>query len=89
MTAKKVKVPAASAKVNDAQVAGAKAAAKTKVGGAKPVAPKVSKNASKVAVNDKNGEFIREYSSDVHGKDFLALAQEFAGKEEGRTVVES
>ena len=85
MTAKNVQVPARSAKINDAQVSGARARG-AKVGGVKPTATTL-KGAKSVVVNDKNGAFIREYSQEVHGADFLAHANEFASKEEGRSVV--
>lgn len=63
-----------------------------KVGAAAPVKPakvtKPSKNATAVSVLDKNGEVIRQYSQEKHGDSFLDHANEFAGKEEGRKVVE-
>lgn len=58
----------------------AKAAAE--VGGTPP-----TKSATLVDVLDKNGAFIRTYSVKVHGEDFRELAEEFAGKVEGRKVV--
>ena len=39
-----------------------------------------------VKVLDGNGELIRKYSLSVHGEAFRDLANEFAGKEEGRVV---
>lgn len=39
-----------------------------------------------VTVKDRNGEVIRSYSLEVHGETFRDLADEFAGKEEGRVV---
>jgi hypothetical protein len=51
------------------------------LGGKKP-----AKNASVCDVVDANG-VIRSYSVKVHGDDFLKLAEEFAGKVDGRKVV--
>lgn len=46
----------------------------------------VVSNAEVVNVLDGNGAFIRKYSLSVHGETFRDLANEFAGKEEGRVV---
>ena len=51
------------------------------VGGKAP-----AKNADAVSVADANG-IIRTYSKREHGEDFRELAEEFAGKQEGRKVV--
>lgn len=50
--------------------------------------PDEEDNTESVAVNvvDSNG-VIRTYSEKEHGKNFLDLANEFAGKVEGRKVV--
>lgn len=45
--------------------------------------------AEKVSVLDGNGSLIRHYSLKVHGETFRDLANEFAGKEEGRVVVDA
>lgn len=40
-----------------------------------------------VSVYQKStGQFIRTYSKEVHGKNYKDLAEEFAGKVEGREV---
>ena len=39
-----------------------------------------------VSVFAPDGGFIRSYSEETHGKNFEELANEFASKEEGRTV---
>jgi hypothetical protein len=46
---------------------------------------------AKVAVDvvDKEGAVVRTYTAKQHGKDFKDLADEFAGKVEGRKVVAS
>lgn len=47
-------------------------------------APK-GKTKGAVSVFAPNGDFIREYSAEVHGKDFADLAKQFATKK-GYTV---
>ena len=47
---------------------------------------KTKTEAEKVSVKDSNGALIRHYSLKVHGETFRDLANEFAGKEEGRVV---
>ena len=37
-------------------------------------------NEDEASVYKENGEFVRAYSKEVHGKDFKKLAKEFAGK---------
>lgn len=44
------------------------------------------KNSKVVSVFAPDGGFIRSYSEETHGKNFEKLAEEFASKEEGRTV---
>ena len=39
-----------------------------------------------VSVFDKNGAFIREYSSEFFGSDYKKIAEDFAGKEPGRSI---
>ena len=59
-----------------AAIAEAKAAAKLAA----------ASSAEKVSVLDGNGALIRQYSLKLHGEAFRDLANEFAGKEEGRVV---
>lgn len=41
-----------------------------------------------VDVLSADGAVIRTYSKEVHGKDFAKLAEEFASKEEGRSLAD-
>lgn len=44
------------------------------------VVEKAVKTSGSASVIDKDGNFIREYSLEVHGKDYAALAKQFADK---------
>lgn len=68
--------------------AAAKRAAPKNVGGAAPAASKF-KGAKAVSVLGNDGDVIRTYSKEQHGDKFLAHAEEFASKEEGRKVVKA
>lgn len=46
-----------------------------------PVAPKSKSKA--LSVLDANGNFVREYSEEVHGKDFAVLAAQFIADRPG------
>ena len=39
---------------------------------------------TKVDVYDKNGNFVRTYDEEIHGKDFKKLADEYAKKISGK-----
>jgi len=41
---------------------------------------KIEVKSKEASVYGKGGEFIRTYSQDIHGKDYLKLAEGFAGK---------
>ena len=41
---------------------------------------KIEVKSKEASVYGKGGEFIRTYSQDIHGKDYLKLAKGFAGK---------
>ena len=53
-----------------------------------PEEPKEEKKVKdSVDVVDKEGNYIRTYNEELHGDDFKDLANTFAGKVEGRSVV--
>ncbi|QGH73127.1 MAG: alkyl hydroxyperoxide reductase E [Podoviridae sp. ctviO18] len=47
----------------------------------------VKSGQSEVTVVDRNGDVVHTYSKREHGAEFLKLAQEFAGKVEGRKLI--
>lgn len=61
--------------------------AKAKTAKAKAAAKLAAASTAEVVkVLDGNGALIRKYSLSLHGETFRELANEFAGKEEGRVV---
>ena len=51
-----------------------------------PEEEKIKSSKNEASIYDPDGNFIRTYTKELHGKDFEALAKGFAGKVAGRTV---